>query len=83
MLENVLSAERAIMIWEDVRNYVRNVEIGKCGKPANKSFNYIRDAANDKLFLSKLNFFASVCKIILPFMTKYQSDNPLLPFFCQ
>ena len=80
-LENVPSAERAILIWDDVKTYVRNVQIGKCTKPENKSFNSVMEATKDKLFPAKLNFFASVGKIILPFMAKYQSDKPLLPFF--
>lgn len=80
-LENIPAAERAIMIWEDVLTYVRNVERGTLPKVSSKSFAVVAEATKDNSILVKLNFFLSFAKVLKPFLELYQSDNPLLPFF--
>ncbi|KAG8174994.1 hypothetical protein JTE90_014330 [Oedothorax gibbosus] len=75
------AAEKAVLIWEDVKSFVKSIEKGDLAKINNKSFNVVAEATKDKLFVLKMQFFASVAKALQPFMTKYQSDSPLLPFF--
>lgn len=80
-LENVPAAEKAVLIWDDIKSFVKSIEKGDLAKINNKSFNVVAEATKDKLFVLKMQFFASVAKALQPFMTKYQSDSPLLPFF--
>ena len=45
-----------------------------------KNYKTITDAVKDNLIIGKLNFFSFVASILQPFLTKYQSDNLLVPF---
>lgn len=72
--------ERAILIWPDMKNYVKNVEKGTLGKITCKSFVTIAEACKDETIMIKLNFFLCLSKIIQPVLEKYQRD-PLLRFF--
>ncbi|XP_063218747.1 uncharacterized protein LOC134529009 [Bacillus rossius redtenbacheri] len=82
-LENVPSAERALEVWNDVTEYVGKVEKGVLSKVTCKSFGVVAGATQDNLMTVKLNFLLSVAKVLKPFLEKYQSDKPLLPFFAQ
>nr|XP_042895913.1 uncharacterized protein LOC122268951 [Parasteatoda tepidariorum] len=78
-LENAPAAERAILLWNDLKSYVKNV--GKFRKVKCKSFLTLQEAIKDKLILVKLNFFLNVSELVSPFLKLYQADRPLLPFF--
>nr|XP_042900998.1 uncharacterized protein LOC122269884 [Parasteatoda tepidariorum] len=78
-LENAPAAERAILLWDDLKSYVKNV--GKFRKVKCKSFLTLQEAIKDKLILVKLNFFLNVSELVSPFLKLYQADRPLLPFF--
>ena len=45
-----------------------------------RSYEAVSNAVNDKLVCVKLEFFCLVASILLPFLTNYQSDKPLVPF---
>ena len=45
-------------------------------------FALVKDAVADKLLLSKLAAFMSIAIQLQPFLTAFQSDNPLMPFVC-
>ena len=49
-------------------------------RPKEKNYKTITDAVKDNLIIGKLNFFSFVASILQPFLTKYQSDNLLVPF---
>lgn len=80
-LENAPVCQRAYDIWEDVKEYIKFVESGKCNKIKCKSYEILRDAVKDNLTPIKFLFFICVAEIIKPFMEIYQSDEPLIPFF--
>lgn len=80
-LENVPAADRAILIWDDVKLFIKAIELGKLTKITNKSFLTIVEATKDKLFVAKMAFFASVAKVFEPFLVKYQTDKPILPYY--
>ena len=80
-LENVPVVVRAQEIWDKVIMYVQKVQTGKkYATPTSKSFKIIRDAVQDPLMPAKMAAFESVAKQLQPFLTIFQSDNPLLPF---
>ena len=64
----------------DLKIYIESINKGKLAMPKCKSFSVVRCHLNDKLLSLKLNIFLYVAKIIEPFMIKYQSDKPLVPF---
>lgn len=82
-LENAPAAERALEIFDDLKEYIKFVEKGKSKKPTCKSFRIIANCCKDILLPVKLNFFLSVAKIFEPFLKMYQSDYPLLPFLAE
>lgn len=50
---------------------------------ANKNFAVVASFVKDKFASAKLAFFISVASMIEPFLTEFQSDNPLAPFLYQ
>ena len=85
-LENVPVAQRAMDIWPNVCAYVKAVSVKHDGtdytEPSSKSYRLVKDAVADKLLLSKLAAFMSIATQLQPFLTAFQSDNPLMPFVC-
>ena len=80
-LENVPVVERALEIIPFVVQYVTAAKSGKVTEPQNKSFENVQQSVKDPLLTAKLNFFLMIAKEIQPFLTNYQADKPLLPFF--
>ena len=85
-LENVPVAQRAMDIWPNVCAYIKAVSVKHDGtdytEPSSKSYHLVKDAVADKLLLSKLATFMSIATQLQPFLTAFQSDNPLMPFVC-
>ena len=78
-------------MWSEFRrNLLENKWRGWLGKfweklalskrPKEKNYKTITDVVKDNLIIGKLNFFSFVASILQPFLTKYQSDNLLVPF---
>ena len=84
-VEDVCVAERAIKIWPNLVTYV----IETCKKPKSKiptvaSFTTLRDSViNDPLVVAKLEVFISTAKLVQPFLKKYQTDKPMIPFITE
>ena len=55
-------------------------KIKKSQKPDGKCYNTVVSSVNDKFVILKPNFFIFVANNIQPFLTKYQSSEPLIPF---
>ena len=81
-LENVPIAERTLLIWQHIKKYVGCVEKKTCPNPRTASFDTIKAACSDVLTTAKIHFFLSVSKQIVPFLTIYQTDRPMVPFLC-
>lgn len=80
-LENKAVAERAIFLWNDIKKSVYKWEkLSKYDKPSGERYNTIKRAVSDVLVVAKLSFFCYICKIIEPFLTRFQQDNPIIPF---
>ena len=83
-LENVPVAQRAMDIWPNVCVYVKAVSVKRNDytEPSSKSYRVVKDAVADKLMLSRLAAFMSIATQLQPYLTAFQSDNPLMPFVC-
>ncbi|XP_063740389.1 uncharacterized protein LOC134883765 [Eleginops maclovinus] len=80
-IENLPVVQRAIEIWPDMKKYVDAVTTKKLPNPGTSSYDTIEVATKDPLILAKLHFFMAVSRSVTPFLTKYQTDEPVLPFF--
>lgn len=79
-LENVPVAERIQEILPDIAKYVKSAKAQQVSCPKTKSFEVIVEAMKDPLLEAKLAFFTLVAKEVYPFLVRYQTDKPMLPF---
>ena len=79
-VENVRVLERFLEVLPDLRKYTLFVMEKKLSDPHTKSFDTVKSGCQDLLAEAKLNFALTLAKQVQPFLTKYQSDSPLLPF---
>lgn len=79
-IENVPVVERALLVWPNVQQYVAAVRAGTVPRPKNKSFQVLSASADNILFTVHLNVFLTIAKVVTPFLTRYQTDAPMLPF---
>lgn len=83
-IEDVAVAERALDIWDAVCNYVTAVSSGPKSKiPKSASYMTISKAVNDPLVLAKLHVFVATAKCLSPFLKRFQSDKPMVPFLAK
>ena len=61
--------------------YVPAAKSGEVTEHKNKSFENVQQFVKDPLLTAKLNFFLMIAKEIQAFLTTYQADKALLPFF--
>ena len=80
-LENVPVVEQALEIIPFLVQYVPVAKSGEVTEHKNKSFENVQQSVEDPLLTAKLNFFLMIAKEIQAFLTTYQADKPLLPFF--
>lgn len=84
-IEDVPVAKKAIELLPHLKTYVETVikNPKKYTVPKTQSFEQVKDAVQDHLTLVKLQFFVSLAEEFLPFLSKYQTDEPVLPFLCE
>ncbi|XDV11176.1 hypothetical protein PO909_000186 [Leuciscus waleckii] len=82
-VENLPVAERAIEVWPKLKEYVEAVRRKELPNPGTSSFDTIEAANKDPLILAKLQFFMALSRTFCPFLKKYQTDEPVLPFLCR
>lgn len=73
--------ERAIEVWPSIQQYVDAVRRKKLPNPGTASFDTIETALKDPLILAKLEFYMTVARTFNPFLKRYQTDEPVMPFF--
>ncbi len=83
-VENSKVVKRALEIHEDVKKFVSDVHAGKYNKKEidTDSFKRVESMIADPLLTAKLACFESVSGVIEQFLTKYQTDEPMVPFLC-
>ncbi|XP_040917268.1 uncharacterized protein LOC121197645 [Toxotes jaculatrix] len=79
-LENLPVVERALEIWPYMLLYTNAVRTKELPHPGTASFDVIEDAQKDPLALPKLQFFRSVAQLFDPFLKKYQTEEPVMPY---
>ena len=79
-LENIPAAQRAITVWPAVVSYVDKAKKGEVSEPVCKSFKILMDYQSDKLIIAKIQSFIHICNILIPFLLRFQKDEPLVPF---
>lgn len=94
-VENQSVAERAYEMLPKLKVYVKavNKQIEKkwkdshpdyrrsfAGVSVNKNFKVVAAAVIDKFFKAKLAFFMSAAASVEPFLKKFQSEEPMVPF---
>ena len=82
-VENVPVAERAIEVWPVLQIYVDAVKKKKVPNPDTASYDTIVTAQGDPFIIAKLQFFLAISRTFNPFLTKYQTDEPMLPFLAK
>lgn len=82
-VENVPVAERAIEVWPALQLYVNAAEKKKIATPSTASYDTLVAALKDPFILAKLHFFLAVARSFNPFLTKFQTDEPVLPFLAR
>jgi hypothetical protein len=82
-LENIPTAERIVKMWDHLKVYLNKVKKNEYPNPKTKSFDNLVKATEDPLFLCKINFYISMAKVVKPFLEKYQTDKPMLPYMAK
>ena len=80
-VENKKAATRLIQVWENIEKlFAFWNTLAKSKRPKSKSYETLKNALQDNFMVPKLHFFAYVANIVEPFLVKYQTDNPIIPF---
>ena len=74
-VENRKVAERALIVLPNVKKYVSSAKL-----PATVTSKNVKQLCSDPLAAAKIAFFASIASTLEPFLIKYQSSAPLMPF---
>ena len=51
--------------------------------PVIRSFQNLKEHVLDPLSTAKLQFFITIAKVLTPFLKKFQSEEPMLPFMAE
>ncbi|XP_063736841.1 uncharacterized protein LOC134862726 isoform X2 [Eleginops maclovinus] len=79
-LENLPVVIRALDIWSSMLVYTNAVRRKELPNPGTGSFAVIEEAQKDPLTLPKLQFFRSIAQLFDPFLRKYQTEEPVMPY---
>ncbi|KAL2085046.1 hypothetical protein ACEWY4_020564 [Coilia grayii] len=80
-VENLPVVERALAVWPSLLLYLEAVKTKRLSNPGTASYDTVAAAMKDPLILAKLEFYAALARTFTPFLKKYQTDEPVLPFF--
>ena len=73
--ENTHVCKRAIDVYDDVKTFVDTAKLDN-----HYTVKTLKTGFQDALTLPKIMFFASVSSTVEPFLTKFQSPKPMVPF---
>ena len=74
-------ANRAISICPNIQEMLSFWgKLPQSKRPKCKSYDNVKNAANDNFMAVKVQFFSYIAGILQPFLKSYQSDDPMLPF---
>ena len=79
--ENSKSAARLIEVWDNIGKLLTFWKsLPKSKRQKCKSYETLKVAFDDHLMIPKLQFFNYVANIVEPFLRKYQTEQPMVPF---
>ena len=73
-------SDRLLCIWPNIKIINFWKSLPKRKQLSSKSFENVKIAVEDVLTLAKLNFFSYFASLFEPFLLKYQTQNPMLPY---
>ena len=80
-IEDRAPADRLIEIWPNIIKIFQFWStLPKKKQPSGKSFESVKSAVEDDLTTAKLSFFSYVASILEPFLTRYQTSKPMIPY---
>ena len=80
-VENKKVADRLIVVWDNMKKNISFWEkLQKSKRPLSKSYLTVKESVEDPLVTAKLHFFSFVSSIVEPYLRKYQTDKPMIPF---
>ena len=80
-VENKEVADRMIEILDNLVKLLEFWErLPKSKRPKSKSYEKVKCALVDPLLIVKHNFFSYVAGMVEPFLKKFQTDKPMIPF---
>ncbi|XP_041929488.1 uncharacterized protein LOC121693855 isoform X1 [Alosa sapidissima] len=82
-LESLPVVERALEVWPSLMLYMDAVHNKQLPNPKTASFDTIEAAIKDPLTTAKMHFFMTLARTFHPFMKKYQTDEPMMPFLAK
>ena len=80
-IEDAKVSDRLIELWPSMK-LIMNFwsKLQKSKQPKNKSYEHLQTAITDKLVIAKLGFFSFFAELFKPFLTGYQTDQPMIPY---
>ena len=80
-VENKKVTDRLIELWDNIKPHSKFWDkLPKSKQPQSKSCKNVQEAISDPFTLAKVKFSSFVSDIVEPFLKKYQSDKPIIPF---
>ena len=80
--ENKKVALQLIEAWDAIKQLYKFWDsLPKSKRPKCKSYFTLGNALKDNLIVAKLQFFAFVANLVEPFLTKYQTEKPMVPLY--
>ena len=81
-VEDEKVAVRGIEVWPCIVEFIKYFQsLTQSKRPKNnKSYDTLVRNYNDKLMLSKMQFFHDIARILREFLLYFQTDNPMMPF---
>ena len=74
-------AERGIVVWENFVKVKSHWEgLCKSSRPPVKSYETLVNYYRDPLIPIKMQFFSFLAGILRPYLTIFQTDNPMVPY---
>ena len=70
-------------MWPNIKKYVLSFRATPKKAPQTASYATIKEACEDPLTVTKLEFIISVAKQLEPVLLKFQTDAPMAPFLGQ
>ena len=80
--EDDVVAAQLVKVWPNMVKMIQHYEkdLPPSKRPQSKSYGYVVDAVQDLLTVPKLEYFYFIASKLRPFLTFFQSEDPLLPF---